>query len=204
MIDYQIQGDAIQTGVISIWDRTTSELVEPVRTFSKTVDCCVISPDGHRIAYTLENEGFLAEIGSSLAPKTIEWGNDYCFSPNGKYLVIERGGEIVRYDVESEEVVRQSHHGNDVNLVSGVGIAVSPDGTILVRATVMGELMTWGHGGVQVISLADLQMVTAYHSNDNRYGRRGNYMASVAITPDGNQVASGSARGKIHFWNLPH
>ena len=204
LIEYPLSGDAIETGVISIWDRKTNTLVEPVRSFSKIVECCVISPDGRRIAYTLGNEGYLAEIGSSLDPQTIEWGDDYCFTPDGKFLVIERGGEIVRYDIESEEVVSQSHHGNDVNLVNGIGIAVSPDGTLLARATIMGELMTWTHGGVQVISLADLSLTTAYHSNDHRYGRRGNYMASVAISPDGKQVAGGSARGKIHIWNLPH
>ena len=119
------------------------------------------------------------------------WAHDIHvrFSPNGKILALFRDlGRIELWDVESGRKIRtlvcDRSHTPSV-------LAFSPDGTKLASAG--GDLWRGDH----TVRLWDVAQGKEIHSPVGHASP----IASVAISPDGNSIATADTGGIVHIWD---
>lgn len=198
-IDYSDESKS--SGFVAVWDLTTRELVEPPRILSKPVGRCVISPDGNHVGYITypsSNRVFF-RIGEPNETKSVDDGTDLCFTPDSTNLLIEQGRAM-------EMLNLQDGKGRPVGSASspfnGGVLSFSPDGKFVARGGASQEFPLWHHGAIQLYTYPDFDRITEYHSNENRYGKGGSFVSSIAISPDGKFIAAGSSRGQVRIWKM--
>lgn len=190
------------SGFIAVWDLTTRELVEPPRILSEPVGRCVISPDGNLVGYIAVQSSTRTffRIGEQNEIRSVEDVADMCFTPDSTSLLIEQGSTM---ELLSLQDGKGPLVGGPSYPFRGSQLCFSANGRFVARGGVSQEMQLWHHGAIQLYTYPDFDLVTDYHSNQNRYGKRGSFVSSIAISPDGKLIAAGCSQGQVRIWKMP-
>ncbi len=186
-------------GEIKLWDMITSEELVTFSGHTKTIFSVAFSPDGNTLASgsvdrtiklwdVVNNEELVTLSGHA------DWINSVAFSPDGNILASSSDDRTIKlWDVvNNEELVTLSRHTSIVN-----SVAFSPDGTTLASAScaklhgsgscIEGEIMLWD------VATGQERVTLRGHSDG---------INSVAFSPDGTTLASGSFDATIKLWDV--
>ena len=177
---------------LRLWYARTGEHLENFIYHVDYVRTVVFSPDGKHLA-SGGNDSRLrlweANTGNHIA--TLKGGGPaVAFSPNGKLIASEYGGDgtigtIGLWDVQTGEL----HHvlGRHYSLLTCM--AFSPDGKTLASASRDSEIIFW-----DIPTLQRRLSITTQHTK---------VVSSVAFSPDGETLMSGSLDQTLRLWD-PH
>jgi WD40 repeat protein len=181
---------------IILWNVASQQPIgQALSGHSRSVSGVAFSPDGKVLAsgsdtlilWDLETR---QPIGQPL-----RGGGSVAFSPDGKTLASGSDAGIMLWDMEPRQPIGQSLNGHSDRVFS---VAFSPDGKALASGSCKernsdgackeGELILW-----DVASRQPIGQPLNGHSRS---------VFSVAFSPDGKMLASGSADSTIILWNV--
>ncbi|NEP02007.1 MAG: protein kinase [Symploca sp. SIO2E9] len=171
---------------IKLWALPTGELQCTLTGHTKRVNCIAISPDGQTLASSSEDmtiKLWALPTGDLLRTLTFRKGivRSINFSPNGQTLISSSGLEVKFWAVLTGRAIGTLvGHSNSARLVS-----FSPDGKSCVIGGLDGTLELWSpHSGKKL----------------RRFSTPAGAITSVAFSPDGQILATGSNR-IIEIWS---
>lgn len=173
---------------VSLWDLTSGDILYNLEVHQGSVGAMVFSPDGH-MALTGSNDHSV--ILWNLDDGTIRQKLDghqaeitaVAFSPNGQLALSgSRDGMIIVWDLSTGTLLYRFLEPSGMV----TGLSFSPDGQIAISYSDY-TVALWNirHG-------AFISLLNGHHKP----------VWSLAIRPNGEQAVSGSADGKIMFWDL--
>ena len=186
--------------ILYFWDVETGQRLRTFTEHGYKINSIAFSPDGQTLAigsgYTIRGDD-----GGDLTLWNLETGTrlhtlvghsyyitDVAFSPDGQTLTSASGEGTLRFwNVETGQLLYISNdHTNGIT-----DVAFSPDGRRL--ATVSGD----NHAGTDpTLHLWDIG------TRSLLYTMKGHPFYSVAFSPDGQMLASGSRNGVIGLWDI--
>jgi WD40 repeat protein len=178
------------SGLASLWDLTTGNLLREMVSGTSPVYALAFSPSGNTAAVGLDD--------GTLSIWSVATGNllyqlqasssgilDVTFSPNGFYVTTASGsGEVALWDLEvGAAAQRFAAHQRPVNQ-----LAFSADGHTLLSADTSGRVLSW--------SLGTYENLGIFFGHENA-------ISTVAFSPDG-QYALTAAVSETDFllWNV--
>ena len=176
---------------LRLWDVKTGEVIRRLEGHARSVNHVAFSPDSKILAssgdetvrlWDVDTGEVLHNIRASYATKS-----RVAFSPDGKTLASKRGIQLSLYDVKTG-FLKQT-------LTTGAGgIAFSPDGALLASGGQDEKTISHGPDVIwlwDTHTLQEVRIITGHRSA----------VHSVAFSPDGQTVVSGSGQGwGIFFW----
>jgi WD40 repeat protein len=208
-------------GKVCVWDMATGKLVHRLDAPSPSV---VLSPCGKRLAY---NEGAGDKetvcLWDASAAKVL-WRRkgraSYRFSPDGKILAVRTEDGLYLWDViTGKDLLRFQGHQDEASSVA----AFSPEGKVLTTTSGSGlrfwdittgkEMLPGGHEDtVTCLSYANDLLITGSRDRTlrvwqartgkelHRYTKHQKALVTLAVSPDGQTVASVDAGNHLHLW----
>ncbi|MBC8350585.1 MAG: protein kinase [Planctomycetes bacterium] len=176
-------------GSIRVWNANTGEQSALLQSGSGEIKSIAFSPDGKQLAAANNQNKTvkLWNLSTTKVEKTFEGhsGSVLCvaFSSDGQYIA-SGGSEVIVWNVASGKATETIHWPSQA-------LAFSNDGDILAIATLA--------PGVRRIELWDMkkgqivQRLPSKHVSD---------VMSLALSPDGKLVATGSADKTIELWDV--
>jgi WD40 repeat protein len=117
------------------------------------------------------------------------------FSPDGKTIAAGGENNTLLWEVSSKKELGSFPASKQTN-----SVAFSPDGKTIAVGNSDGTIRLWEvSSGKKLLTFAD-QSTSLYGSAD--YEVHANYISSIAFSPDGQTLASGSEQGTIKLWKL--
>lgn len=181
-------------GAISIWDIESGLRVKSLKDRPAAVTALTYSSDGNTIVSGTRN-GIVDfwDLETAQAVNTIESDQDgtdsILFFNNGQTLVT--GKRNLRRVALWNNKTRDKKESNDA--IDDLEVVIlSPDRTIIATRT--GNVKA-GNYGTNLISVATGKLLGYYGGHENS-------VESIAISPDGKTLASGSIDRTVKLWNL--
>ncbi|MDE2832798.1 MAG: hypothetical protein OXN20_21985 [Gemmatimonadota bacterium] len=192
--DGRILAAASGDGKVRLWDVATGKNIVALEGHTDVVESVVFSPDGTMLASgSWDSTVKLWDVSTRTHIATLEghtyWVESVAFSPDGTMLASGSKDNTVRlWDVSTRTHIATLREYDDCEGIRAM--AFSPDGTIL--ATSVSDRTRPG------IILWDVSTRTqlALFQRDFYNG-----MMSVAFSPDGATLVSGSWGGEINLWD---
>lgn len=210
---------------ISLWNIDTTNLEESeLRHFitghNRRITSLAFSPDGQTLA---SGHSYLVRLWDISNGKLKATGNEHPFqvfvrsvdfTPDGKKLASlnlsiqssDSKGEILLWDAATGEYqVTLKGHGKALGRTQHWhpnSIAFTPDGKLLVSGSLDGTVRYWNpRTKARDSFFHNLRRVLFGHEKATLKGHK-EYVLSVALSPDGSMIASGSSDGTVRLWNV--
>jgi WD40 repeat protein len=174
---------------VLMWDVETGEAVRQFVGHTQLVFSLGVSPDGRYLATTsFDNSARLwdMETGEEVrrfAPYPT-WTYGAAFSPDGRFLLSGGGSSYARLlNVESGEVVLE--FDPDVSALAAGRVDYSPDGRLVVTAGPSATVVVWDTETGKQLRVFDAVA---------------NQLDSVAFSPDGKYVLTGTLDNVTRLW----
>jgi WD40 repeat protein len=199
-------GNRIATGckgTVKIWDARTDEVCLKLTGHRNRVCSATISADGKLIATGSDDRTVKvwdAQTGRLLRTLTGSGAiRSIAFSPDGKHIVAGSIDQAVKiWDAQSGRLLRTLTGPSTTirTVVYCPAVAYSPDGKLLATSSRDQTVKIWDAAtGSKLRTLPGhkrLEGITTLHSMDR----------SVAFSPDGSHLATGSSDGAVTIWDL--
>lgn len=185
---------------IKLWNLDRGEEMQSltVRSEAMAVSAIAISPNGEILACANGNVE-IWHLGNGQIIRTLEtscWASSVAISPDGNILVsagedpVDETGSIQIWNLQTGELLHEFEQAS-------YSVAISPNGQFLasggVQVDELDELDETGLIQLRRVETGELLYAIAEDSGK---------VYSVAISPDGQILASGSQNGTIKLWNL--
>lgn len=187
-IAYHPDGRSLATGgdegIITVWDAITGTPIF-TRTLGGIIHSVTFSPDGQRVAAASEDGSAkiwgAAEGQELLSLPRLAGMYDLAFLADGRLATAGQDGATRVWDAVTGQQL--------LNLASGastvIGVAGSPDGTLIATGSYDGQLRLWDAApGGELLTIPAHQAI----------------VWNVAYSPDGSHVASASVDGTVKVW----
>ena len=174
----------------------------PLKGHSDHVSTVAFSPDGKTLASgSSDNTIILWDVASGRPiGQPLRGYNSsiysVAFSPDGKTLASGSGDNtIILWDVASQQPIGQPLRGHDSSIYS---VAFSPDGKTLASGSADYTVILWDVSTAFNTSVA--------HASGQPIGQplqsHSDHVSTVAFSPDGKTLASGSSDDTIILWDV--
>ncbi|MBW4493569.1 MAG: hypothetical protein KME26_10895 [Oscillatoria princeps RMCB-10] len=188
---------------IKLWDLETGELLHTLAMHSEAmaVSSIAISPDGETLACA-NADIEIWSLRTRQQIRTLEtacWASAVAISPDGKILVsggedpVDETGSIEIWDLQKGEILQ------DLYPDAVYAVAISADGQILASAGRKARAESTENkeeaGLIQVRRLDTRELLHALVEPSGK-------VSSVAVSPDGQVLASGCQDGSVKLWDL--
>jgi WD40 repeat protein/DNA-binding SARP family transcriptional activator len=197
---YSPDGDRLATatedGPVTIWAAASGQELLTLTGHTARLNELVFSPDGEYLATASTDETVRVWDGTSgralltLPVPSGGWltGNGVLFNPGGNHLITA--------DFDSVVTVWDLATGDALLALSGAGpMAISPDGKLLLTVEGVNR---------NILALWDLEASLASGSGQalSQHARHATGITSVAFSPDGTRLATGSLDPTVKVWAI--
>jgi WD40 repeat protein len=251
-IDFSPNGKLLaaagRTGEIFLVDIEEEKIVKTLTVNNQGINAIAFSPDGQLLASannttisdpSEENDQTAFELINiefgDVMLSAISMGEEFnpgsglaaTFSPNGKYVAVGQGGNVVQvWDLETKELIHFIKAGS----IGIYSLTFSPDSRLLIAGDGNGKVIQWDvesgekqlefEGGMQwdsdVIFSPDGSLIATTGNDSNIHifdtktqeevtvlkGHTAS-LISLAFSPDGTLLASGGTDGTVRLWGVP-
>lgn len=203
--DGQRIASASADGTVQVWNAATGQFA--YRFGPQLLDgilapwyAAAWSPDGQRIAAGAQGRVvvFDAATGQNTTFHGPQTGivHDLAWSPGGQYLAVAVNSDAQVWDVASSQNIYTFHYVGHTQYL--FALAWSPNGKRIAIGA--------GDGMAEVFDALTGQHLSQYHGHYDLYNDHTIYNASVntlAWSPDGSHIASGSGDDTVQVWPAP-
>ncbi|MFN8418025.1 MAG: WD40 repeat domain-containing protein [Anaerolineae bacterium] len=172
----------------------TSDQFVSKRMVPDSVENLAFTPDGERLFVAGSLDGFQEwQIDTLDLLKVFDAreARDLAISPDGTVLATLTGSTIKLWDLGSNKLLNILSSHKDII----TGLVFSPDGAMLasVSGVVQGDVLYTSDNSLRLWDVRTGKQIAVLEGEDHLY--------SVAISPDGKLIATGSSNGIIQLWD---
>jgi DNA-binding beta-propeller fold protein YncE len=193
---YVVSGSGDKT--VRLWELATGKEVRRFPGHDKPVYSVAVTPDGkYVVSGSLDNTVRLWELETGKEVRRFtghgDWVMNVAVTPDGKYVVSGSGDKTLRlWELATgKEVRRFPGHADWV-----MSVAVTPDGKYVVSGSGDGTLRLWD------LAKGRLWNLVTGGREVRRFTGHDDSVRTVAVTPDGKYVVSGSLDRTVRLWEL--
>jgi WD40 repeat protein len=196
-------------GTLRVWDANSGKELERTATLPREINALALAPDGRMALVASNSELSLWNLQTRTEVRRFDGKmigiRALAFSLDGQRALAGGGGsqggqpvdtEVRCYDVQSgRELGRSPPHPDSLTAV-----AFTPDGRTVLSVDRARNVRSWDVSGLQVAA----KPVPANEDSlgaVRKYAGHRSPVRSVAVSPDGKRVLTGSVRGELFLWD---